>query len=191
MIRHLIACALLSFPVALPAQQPSGGPPRAPLITQAELVQRLSGTMDSLAKRGAFSGVVLVAKNGAPVWERAYGMAVHARKLPNTVETAFNLGSINKLFTQVAIRQLTLAGKVNPDSTISVYWPDYPNQAIAKSVTIRQLLGHRAGLGGHIFGTLPGRPRSSIRHNRDYLALFVNEAPAFAPGTRQQYCNAC
>ena len=191
MIRHFIAGTLLSLPARLSAQQSLGGPPRVALINEAELTQRLSATMDSLAKSGAFSGVVLVAKNGVPVWERAYGMADRARTQPNTVETAFNLGSINKLFTQIAIRQLTTAGKVNLDSTISAYWPDYPNPAIAKSVTIRQLLGHRAGLGGDIFGMLPGKPRNSIRHNRDYLPLFVNEAPVFAPGTRQQYCNAC
>ncbi len=190
---HARVTALVGWfvPALLAAQGPPTGAPRAPRVTQAQLTQRLAAAMDSLTKSGAFSGVVLLARDGAPVWERAYGMADRANKRPNTIETAFNLGSINKLFTQIAIRQLTNAGKVNPDSTISAYWPDYPNQAIVKSVTIRQLLTHRAGLGGNIFGTLPGQARSSIRHNRDYLPLFVNEAPAFAPGTQQQYCNAC
>jgi CubicO group peptidase (beta-lactamase class C family) len=181
----------LVVPVVLPALLAAQDAPRAPLISEAVLVQRLNGTMDSRVRIGAFSGVVLLARNGAPVWERAWGLADRARKQPNTIETAFNLGSINKLFTQIAIRQLTNAGKVNPDSTIATYWPDYPNQVIARSVTIRQLLQHRAGLGGDIFGTLPGQPRAAIRHNRDYLALFVNEPPAFAPGTKNRYCNAC
>ncbi len=168
-----------------------GGPPRRPLIDEPELKRRLARTMDSLERAGAFSGVVLVARNGAPVWEQAYGMADRARQRKNTIETAFNLGSINKLFTQIAIRQLSNAGTVHLDSTIATYWPDYPNAAIARSVTLRQLLQHRAGLGGNIFGTLPGQPRSAIRHNREYVALFASESPDFAPGTRQQYCNAC
>src|SRR3954470_8066591 len=63
-------------------------------------------TVDSLAKSGQFSGVVLVARNGVPWFERSYGMADREAARANTLETSFNLGSINKFFTQIAIRQL-------------------------------------------------------------------------------------
>ena len=186
MTRHAMLLPLaLILPAALAAQVP------AVAISEAALRQRLTFTMDSLSRAGAFSGVVLLAKRGAPMWEHAYGLADRARKTPNTVETAFNLGSINKQFTQIAIRQLAAAGKLHLDSSLATYWPDYPDAAVARSVTIRQLLQHRAGLGGNIFGELPGKPRLAIRHNRDYIALFASEPPVFAPGERQQYCNAC
>jgi CubicO group peptidase (beta-lactamase class C family) len=93
----------------------------ARLLAQTpDLPTRLSKTLDSLAAAGEFSGVFLLAKDGAPVFERAYGFADRETRTPNTVETAFNLGSINKLFTQIAIRQLADAGKLDVDSTLGL-----------------------------------------------------------------------
>ena len=96
-------------------------------------------SVDSLAKTGDFSGVVLVARGGVPQFERAYGMADREAGHPNDLETAFNLGSINKFFTAIAIRQLGARGKLDIDSSLARAWPDYPNPDVAKRVTIRQL----------------------------------------------------
>ena len=79
-------------------------------LALASLLAQNPKTLDSLVTAGEFSGVVLVAKDGAPVFERAYGFADREARIPNTIETAFNLGSINKFFTQIAIRQLATAG---------------------------------------------------------------------------------
>src|SRR5689334_5341706 len=92
-------------------------------IPEPELVKRIAATVDSLVALKEFSGVVLLAKDGKPVFERAYGFADREAKKPNTIETAFNIGSINKLFTQIAIRQLAAEGKLNLDSTLATYWP--------------------------------------------------------------------
>ena len=147
-------------------------------------------TVDSIVTAGEFSGVVLVAKDGAPIFERAYGFADREARTPNTIETAFNLGSINKFFTQIAIRQLATAGKLDVDGALARAWPDYPNQDVARRVTIRQLLQHRSGVGGNIFAAPPGKTRSDIRRLADYLPLFVNEPLQFEPGTNQRYSNA-
>ena len=181
-------CALVAL--ALGATASIASSQAAPPIDEATLVQRLSAALDSLAASGQFSGVVALAKNGSPVFERAYGMADRAAARPNTVETAFNIGSINKVFTATAIRQLAAAGKLDLDSTVDKYWPDYPNPDVATRVTIRQLLTHRGGLAGDIFAAPPGGTRASLRHNRDFLPLFVNEPLAFEPGSRQAYSNA-
>jgi len=177
---------------SIAAQQPSPGaePARPSPISQAELVSRLSKSVDSLAKAGEFSGVAVVAKNGVPVFQHAYGMADRERRIPNNLETAFNLGSINKAFTQIAILQLSAAGKLNLDSTLATYWPDYPNKAVAQKITIRQLLRHTSGIGGNIFDSPVGGTRHDVRTLKDYLALFVNEPPKFAPGTSNAYSNA-
>src|SRR5882762_9239048 len=130
-LRLIVAAAL--FGGSLAAQQPSARPDsvrRAP-ISQSELVKRLTTSVDSLSKAGQFSGVVVVARNGVPVFQHAYGMADRDRGIANNLETAFNLGSINKAFTQISILQLVAAGKLNLDSTLAKYWPDYPNSAIA------------------------------------------------------------
>jgi CubicO group peptidase (beta-lactamase class C family) len=159
-------------------------------IALATLLVQNPKTLDSLITAGEFSGVVLIAKDGAPVFERAYGFADREARIPNTIETAFNLGSINKFFTQIAIRQLANAGKLDVDSSLARAWPDYPNQDVARRVTIRQLLHHRSGVGGNIFGAPPGKTRGDIRRLADYLPLFVNEPLQFEPGTNQRYSNA-
>lgn len=178
-----LAAAVLAAAPA-PAQSP------APPITQDELIRRLGATLDSLSSRDEFAGAVVLARGGTPVFQHAYGMADREARRPNDVETGFNLGSINKAFTQIAVRQLADAGKIQPDSTLAFHWPDYPNQEVARRVTIRQLLQHRSGIGGNIFGDPPGGSRGSIRRLRDFLPLFVNEPLQFEPGSQQRYSNA-
>ncbi len=170
------------------------GAPRTALTAQSPEASRLSAPVsrliDSMVAGDAFSGVVVVYEGGKPVLQRATGYADVATQRRNDLNTAFNLGSINKLFTQIAIRQLEAEGRISRDSTLGFYWPDYPN-VDARKATIQQLLTHRAGLGGNIFGEPSRGTRASIRTNRDFLPLFVNEPMAFAPGTSQRYCNAC
>jgi D-alanyl-D-alanine carboxypeptidase len=189
-LRLLVPMSLLGSSIA--AQQPSAGPERmrpSP-ISQTELARRLTSSLDSLAKAGEFSGVAVLAKNGAPVFQRAYGMADRERSVANNPETAFNLGSINKVFTQIAILQLRAAGKLDLDSTLATYWPDYPNKEVAHKITIRQLMRHTSGIGGNIFDPPAGGKRNDIRTLKDYLPLFVNQPLAFEPGTRNAYSNA-
>jgi D-alanyl-D-alanine carboxypeptidase len=189
-LRFLLPMSVLGGSIT--AQQPSGGtePVRPSLISQTELVRRLTTSLDSLSKAGQFSGVAVVAKNGMPVFQRAYGMADRERRVANNPETAFNLGSINKIFTQIAILQLRAAGKLDLDSTLATYWPDYPNKEVARKITIRQLLRHTSGIGGNIFDPPAGGKRNDIRTLKAYLPLFVNQPLAFEPGTRNAYSNA-
>jgi len=157
----------------------------APLNAQA-----WQSSLDSLAKINQFSGVVLVAQGGVPQFERAYGMADREAGRANNLETSFNLGSINKLFTGIAIRQLAAAGKLNIDSSLARAWPDYPNQDAAPKVTIRQILEHRSGIQGNVFAAPAGKTRHDVVTLQDYFELFKNEPLQFEPGSRQQYSNA-
>jgi D-alanyl-D-alanine carboxypeptidase len=183
-LRSLACAALLA---AVPAQ----AQPARDTVPQAELVRRLSGSLDSLSAAGAFSGVAVLARNGIPVFERAYGMADRESGRANALDTRFNLGSINKVFTATAVRQLAAQGKVHLDSSLATYWPDYPNAEVARRVTLRQLMEHRAGLGGNVFGVPASGSRMTLRHNRDFLPLFAGEPLQFEPGARNQYCNVC
>jgi CubicO group peptidase (beta-lactamase class C family) len=189
-LRLLVPMSLLGGSIA--AQQPPAGPggARPSPIPQAELVRRLTTSVDSLARAGLFSGVAVLAKNGVPVFQHAYGMADRERGIPNNLETAFNLGSINKVFTQIAILQLQAAGKLDLDSTLAAYWPDYPNKEVARKITIRQLMQHTSGIGGNIFAPPAGGKRNDIRSLKDFLPLFVNEPLQFEPGTSNAYSNA-
>ncbi len=166
-----------------------GSPGRAQLPSD-ELVRHLAATLDSLARRDQFSGVVVLARGGTPVFQHAYGDADRETHLPNRIDTGFNLGSIDKVFTSTAIRQLAAAGKLDLDSTLAKYWPEYPNADVARRVTIRQILQMRSGIGGNIFGAPPGGTRHDVRTLRDYLPLFASLPLEFEPGSQQRYSNA-
>ncbi|HJU83790.1 MAG TPA: serine hydrolase domain-containing protein, partial [Holophagaceae bacterium] len=100
------------------AQQPLiSAPPAADAAAQATLTPaQFAAQADALvsaeAGRGAFSGTVLLARDGKVVLEKAYGLASREFQVPNRPETRFNLGSINKVFTRIAIAQLAAEGKV-------------------------------------------------------------------------------
>jgi CubicO group peptidase (beta-lactamase class C family) len=160
------------------------------LLLIAAQAQGWQASLDSLAKIGQFSGVVVVARNGAPQFERGYGMADREAGRANDLETSFNLGSINKLFTNIAIRQLAAAGKLNIDSSLARAWPDYPNRDVARRVTIRQILEHRSGIQGNIFAAPAGKTRHDVVSLQDYFELFKDQPLQFEPGSRQQYSNA-
>ena len=178
-VRLLLVIAM--WVTSSPAQQPAG---------ESVLLRRLGDHLDSLAARDEFSGVVTLARGGATVFARAYGQARREVGQANTVETAFNLGSINKHFTRVAVMQLAAEGKVALDSPLAVAWPSYPNPDVARRVTLRQLLEHRSGIGGNIFAAPVGGTRLDLRHNRDFIPLFAGRPLDFAPGTNQRYSNA-
>lgn len=161
--------------------QPAGG---------GAFLNDLAAYLDSLSSAGRFSGVVAVGMKGEPVFLRAFGEADRERKLRMTGETALNLGSINKHFTRIAVGQLAAAGKLHPDSTLSSAWPEYPNPAVGRRVTVRQILEHRSGIAGNIFAAPPGGNRHDLRHNRDVFHMIAGESLEFEPGTRRRYSNA-
>jgi len=180
-MRQLLLAATLA--ASMQAQQPATPSPD-------ELSRRLGSLLDSLAARDEFSGVVVLGRGGKAVIQKAVGFADREARVVNTTETAFNLGSINKVFTATAIRQLALDGKLSLDSTLIRYLPDYPNPDVARRVTIRQLLEMRSGIGGNIFAAPPGGTRQDVKHNRDYIQLFANQPLEFEPGTDRRYSNA-
>jgi D-alanyl-D-alanine carboxypeptidase len=160
----------------------------APHLSESELV---SATQEKLLQDTAsdhFAGAALIAHNGKPVFAQAYGLADRERKLPNTVKTRFHIGSMNKMFTAVAIVQLIQQGKLDFDDPVGKYLKDYPNQDIATKVTIRHLLTHKGGT-GDIFGPEFDAHRLELRTLEDYVKLYGNRSPAFEPGSKFEYSN--
>lgn len=158
-----------------------------PVIPPEELASCVEYA-DGLAATDAFSGAILVAVNGLPVLERAWGLASRAHGVPNHVDTRFNLGSMNKMFTAVAIAQLVEAGRLSFESPIGEHLPDYPG-APARQVTIHHLLTHTSGLGTYWNERFKAK-RVTVRAVSDYLALFIDEPLLFDPGERFEYSNA-
>lgn len=161
-------------------------PPAGPPLADAEAVARIRDHLDARAAAGEFSGVALLARGGRTLLEGAWGLADRGRGTPVTTATRFNLASIGKLFTRTAVAQLAAAGKLSLDDRLAKWLPDYPR---ADSITLEMLCEHRSGV-GDIFGpAFEAADRSKLRHNRDYVPLFRDQAPWFAPGTSQRYSN--
>jgi CubicO group peptidase (beta-lactamase class C family) len=158
-------------------------------LTDAEIVRRLDAFVDKLARAGRFSGAVLVAKDGKAIYQKAVGLASRAWNAPNRVDTKFNLGSMNKMFTAVAIGQLVDKGKVKLDDKVGKYLPDFLNADVRDRVTVAQLLTHSSGLGS-FFGDKFDEKKLHIREVRDYLPLIAEDKLAFEPGSRWSYSNS-
>jgi D-alanyl-D-alanine carboxypeptidase len=152
-------------------------------------IDQLIDTIADLGTTGQFAGAVLIAKDGAPVHVAAYGLANRSPDVPNQTDTKFNLGSMDKMFTAVAVLQLVEQGRLSLDSRISDYWPDYPNQEIARKVTLHHLLVHTSGMGDCFEGDFFTTPKDQLRTVKGYLPLFVDDPLQFEPGSQFAYSN--
>jgi CubicO group peptidase (beta-lactamase class C family) len=159
-------------------------------VSEAEAVKVLEAYMKKLVAADVFSGTVLVARNGKPVFANAYGMANSAYQVPNRLDTKFNLGSMNKMFTAVAICQLAEQGKLAFSDPIGKHLTDYPNKTVAEKVTIHHLLTHTSGIGDYFNDKFIDASRDKFRSIKDYFPLFVDKPLEFEPGARFRYSNA-
>jgi D-alanyl-D-alanine carboxypeptidase len=172
----------------------SGHPVPAPrdLVPAAandqDLVKQVQAHVTDLSSGNAFSGAILIAHNGNTMMDQAWGMANIQKQAANTTDTQFCLGSMNKMFTAVAVLQLVQQGKLSLDAPIGNYWHDYPNRDLANRVTIRQLLSHTGGT-GDIFTPEYEAHRLETRSLADYIKLYGNRPVSFEPGTRMEYSN--
>ena len=171
------------------SEGPNAPPPEARKSSDAEAAAAARARVADLAASDAFSGVVLMAKDGKPFLLEAAGMADRGLGVPNRADTKFNIGSINKIFTQVAIAQLAAEGKLSLSDTIRKHLPDTKIPE-ADRITIQQLLTMTSGM-GDIFGErFDAAPKDRIRTLRDYLGLFETDPLKFPPGAGRAYSNA-
>jgi CubicO group peptidase (beta-lactamase class C family) len=150
---------------------------------------QLASAVESSAAANTFSGIVLVACEGHPIFSAANGKADRATGTPITVNTRFNLGSMNKMWTAIAVAQLIEQGKIDLDAPVGRYLPEISNPTIREDVRVRHLLTHTSGLGSY-FGRGFLRDHVSVQRASDYLPFFVDDPPAFTPGSKMLYSNA-
>jgi CubicO group peptidase (beta-lactamase class C family) len=180
-LRHfliLLALCLLSVQVSV-AQTP----------TAKRLATKIDEYMSASVKFEKFSGRILIARDGLPLVTRSYGMANYELKVPNSPKTVFQLGSVSKQFTAMAIMQLQERGKLNVNDSISKYLEDCP--AAWQPITIRHLLTHTSGIVN--FSSLPDWDDriSVLPYTRSgFVKEFRNLPLEFVPGEKHQYSNS-
>jgi hypothetical protein len=110
--------------------------PAAPLAatTDAAMIGELKQYVDKLAQADAFSGTVILAKNGKTLYAAAVGLADKDFNAPNTLDTKFDIGAMHTMFTGVAIAQLVEQGTLSYDDPLSKFLPDVPTAAAAQHI---------------------------------------------------------
>jgi D-alanyl-D-alanine carboxypeptidase len=165
-------------------------PPEFPIVrlSEPDALEALAAKLQADSALGEFSGAVMVAKDGKPVFSKAYRYADMPNKVPNKLDTEFRIGSMNKMFTAVSILQLVQAGKVQLNDPLIKFLPDYPNKELATKVTIHHLLTHTGGT-GDFFGPEFDAHRLELRTLQDYVTPFGKRGVAFEPGSKWDYSN--
>lgn len=170
--------------------RPPSDLPRALVLTESQVAERLGGFVDRLAARDAFSGTVLLAKDGKVLLTKAVGIANRDFDVPVTLDTKFNLGSMNKMTTAVACLQLVEQGKLALDDPVAKFLgEDWLPKVDKNKVEIRHLLTHTSGLGSYFTAEFDRSSRALYRTVDDWQPIVRDETLAFEPGTRWQYSN--
>ena len=172
-----------------PARPPSDLPPQKKL-SDSEIAKELETFVKRLADADAFSGSVLLAKGGKVLFKGAYGLASKRFSVPNRIDTKFNLGSMNKMFTGVAIAQLVQRGRLSLDDPLGKFLStDWLPHEITDKIKIKHLLTHTSGLGSYFNDTYRQSSKALFRELDDYKPLIADSTLAFEPGTDWQYSN--
>lgn len=157
-------------------------------MDDARIVRLIESEVRRMADADQFSGVVLVGKGDAILFQGTYGYEHPQTRAPITTRTRFHIASQGKMFTSIAIAQLVEEGKLSLDDTVGELLPGQPWTEQARGITVRQLLSHTGGLGG-LFDR-PNYPEGRIfRTATERLDIFASEPLLFAPGTQWSYSN--
>jgi D-alanyl-D-alanine carboxypeptidase len=182
---------LLSLLVVLAAAAAahSQTPAKSPDAEKSAQVDALMATWSRGWSPGA---AVAVIRNGEVLLEKGYGLADLKSGAPIDAHTVFNIASVSKQFTAMAIMILAERGKLSYADPITKYFPEFP--PYGQQITIRHLLGHTSGLADYTIYWKEG-PRvehDGARHtSEDVLKFLVSQkAGDFPAGERWRYSNS-
>lgn len=194
--RRLRMCLLLALvfsgcaPAAeLPTREARTVTPSFEPVAEA-MAQAIRAEMDQ--HRLPALSIALVA-DGSIVWAEAFGSVAvgpdAAERRPADLDTVYRVGSVSKLFTDIAIMQLVESGDVDLDAPVTAYLPEFaPIDPFGKPITLRQLMSHRSGL------VREPPVGNYFDDNEPSIAATVKSLNAttlvYEPEARQKYSNA-
>jgi CubicO group peptidase (beta-lactamase class C family) len=118
---------------------------------RTDLAARIDPLFTQIEQSNWPGAAVLVARDGAVIFDKGYGFAQVEARVPMTADTRFRIGSITKQFTSAAVLKLAEEGKLSLDDHLAKIIPDWPRGA---EVTLRRLLTHSSGI--HNYTAKPG-----------------------------------
>ena len=153
--------------------------------------KKINAFFEKKFSKNQFNGNILFAENGKIITQKSYGYSNLRKKEPLTKEHSFQLASVSKPFTSIAVLQLIENNKINLKDTIQEFFPEFPYQGI----TIHQLLSHRSGMSQYThFCDAPDSiwPDKSITiNNQDVINIISRIVPLinYKPDYKYYYCN--
>ncbi|RPE07990.1 class A beta-lactamase-related serine hydrolase [Chitinophaga lutea] len=154
--------------------------------------KRIKNEMDALVKHrlspASFSGGILLARKGVVIYEHYSGLESHGNKVPVTDSSSFQLASVSKTFTGMAVLTLVEKGKLSLEDPIQKFYPDFPYLGI----TVRMLLNHRSGLPNYLyFCDSLNKDKSHFLTNEEVITMMTVHKPAaqYQPDRHFNYCN--
>jgi CubicO group peptidase (beta-lactamase class C family) len=183
----LAGCIGPSVPVTQsPTETESPAP--SPTLTPEDLASKIDRALSSLTEREAFTGAVLVARNGKVLLRQGYALADRDKNLPNTSQTKYRLGSITKQFTAMAILMLQAQDKLNVRDPICRYLPECP--ATWQDITIHHLLTHTSGIQNFTNFSDYEATKATPSPPEQTIARFKDKPLDFQPGEQWSYSNS-
>jgi D-alanyl-D-alanine carboxypeptidase len=177
---HLLQVA---FDPALPPIEERSDP-----VGLEDVADRLRRLLDTLAAADQFSGAVSMTRGDETLVVAAHGLANAAFGAPNRVDTRFNVASMGKMITAVAVAQLVARGRLAFEDALIRHLPEYPAEVAAR-VTLHQLLTHTGGVGDFFGPAFFEAAKDRFRTVDDLVSLVREAAPLFPPGERWGYSN--
>jgi CubicO group peptidase (beta-lactamase class C family) len=150
-------------------------------------VRVLSSFFDSMLVNKGFNGSILVAKEGAVLYERYVGYTDLRKKDSLTAVTPLHIASTGKTLTAMALLRLVQDNKLSLDDSLQKFFPGFPYEG----VTVRTLLSHRSGLPNYLYFMEEEKKEKRYVTNNDVLEFLMTKKPnrSFKPGTRFAYSN--
>ena len=148
-------------------------------------IQSSEDSINAFLKKNRAPGLAItVVVQGKVVWSKGFGFGDLEQKVPvDPAKTKFRIASISKSLTATGLAILYEQGKIQLDSSIYFYLPDFPKKRYRP--TVRQLAGHIAGIrtyvGEEFFIT---KRYNSVT---DAITIFQNDSLLFKPGTGYEY----
>lgn len=153
-------------------------------------VEQIEELLSTYKEYGKFNGSVLVSEQGKVIYKKGFGMANMEWDIPNQPNTKHRLGSITKQFTAMLILQLVAEGKLDLQTPISTYLPEYPKTS-GDIITSHHLLTHTSGIPNYTaFPKFMEEESRNPYTPEEFVNMFADKALNFTPGEKFSYSNS-